>query len=180
MDRKRMIYIGLAVMSGGGLLIDRLFLSEPESASAEMTNSSLLQQKRLAAQNKLKTNPDTKTDPSLAWLNKLDESQYPRNVFTPSTAMLAHYKQLEQASEDQKAKQRGPQPGSPEAFRAEHKLQCTSIGKGAALAIINGKMLRVGDKIDGYRIKSIKPYRVELSRKRDKVILSLPVPTATP
>ena len=47
------------------------------------------------------------------------------------------------------------------------------------LAVVSGKVLRLGDVVDDFRLTRIEPYRVEFRRGRARVSLSIPLP-ATP
>jgi len=177
---KKLIYLGLLFVTGGVFLVDRLFLDEPETATAQTAPvpaaGSEPPRPRQAAQTESQEAPD----PSLNRLDELDELDdvpAPRDVFSPSVPMLMHYKLLQDA-DGERGEQTGPKPGSPEAFEEQYELQGTFVSQGALLAVVNGRVLRLGDTVDGLRLAKIEPYRVEFRRGRHRVSLSMPMPAA--
>lgn len=52
-------------------------------------------------------------------------------------------------------------------------LESTVVSGERRLAIINGKTLGIGALIDGYRIKDIAPYRVDLDKQGQAMTLQL-------
>lgn len=174
---KKFIYLGLLFVTGGAFLVDRLFLDEPETATAQTAPApaagSAPPRPRQAAQ----TESQEAADPSLNRLDELDEVPAPRDVFSPSVPMLMHYKLLQDADGEQ-GEQTGSKPGSPEAFEEQYELQGTFVSQGALLAVVNGRVLRLGDTVDGLRLAKIEPYRAEFRRGRHRVSLSMPMPAA--
>ncbi len=50
-----------------------------------------------------------------------------------------------------------PPPNATDRFIHEHKLTSVLIDEDGGIAIVNGKVLRVGEKIDGYRLVRLAP-----------------------
>ena len=44
------------------------------------------------------------------------------------------------------------------------------------IAVVNGKLLRPGQKIGEFRLTKVEPYTAEFRRGRDRVTLSIPIP----
>jgi len=70
-----------------------------------------------------------------------------------------------------------PQVNSPEAraqkFVEEHKLQAVAVSSGQGLAIIDGKCLQLGQKIDDFELISITDNTAVLSCEGTKVTLKI-------
>ena len=175
MGRKKLIYLGLLVSAGGAFIVDRLFLGEPETAAAAPSRPVKTTRKPAPRKRPPKEKPPPAADPSLTWLNQLGEQQGQRDVFVPSVDMLKYYKALRDPA-DEEEKEGGPDATSPEAFEREHELQATCVSPDALMAVIDGKVRRLGEKIDGYRLTKIEAYRAEFRRGRDRVSLIIPVP----
>lgn len=169
----------MTAISAISFLVDQVFLSAPDSAvadlaavSSEDTPKSRKKNKGVPAANVTPTTPDL-YDPSLPYLDKLPQLSFRRDVFAPTPEMLKHYRQLEE-QDNTGAAVTGPKPNSPEAFKADHELQATFSSP--EMAFINGKLLRVGNEIAGFRLIRIGPYHVELKRGRELVQLYMPTP----
>lgn len=179
MSRRRMIYLGFTVVSVTAFIIDRVFLGEPASAVAEVPEHSSPGAQAPKVSAVKKPNPkqaEAPVDVSLAPLSRLPERRAARDVFVPTESMERYYRQFEEAA--QRAEQKGPKPGSPEAFAAEHHLQGTSNGPGGGVATINGKVLKIGDTLSSFRLTRVSAKEVEFRRGRDRVVLSLTAPGA--
>ncbi|UCD30565.1 MAG: hypothetical protein JSV03_08900 [Planctomycetota bacterium] len=177
--KKKYIYLLMVVGAVGAFMVDRLFLSEPESASAVMskTSSTINKQPDPKVSNSDDVQIDVVDDPSLDYLNKLPDISVIRDVFSPTEVMRRHYKQLKEEAEKNHEATSGPKPGSPEALMTNNTLQATFFSNGTSMAVINDNVYRVGDTIDEFRITRIESYEVELHKGKDKVLLSLPIPT---
>lgn len=166
MQSKRIILIAVMILSALGFVIDRVFYSRPASASAEETSPD-----GPAAPSPLPSPKDpgvttidtaTTDDPSLAWLNQIEDApETPRDIFAPSADLIAFL-------DAQK-----PEPGSGNAligdaeaendaarFEAEHTLQATFLSDRKMMAVIDGKVVRIGSIVDGYTIALIESDRV--------------------
>lgn len=173
--KRRFIYLGLLAVTGAWFVIDRLTGGEPERAAAETRPVSRMPGKSHPASLEQKASPTA--DGALLWLNELQDVQTDRDAFSPTMLMLQHYQMLQQAEEEQARDHRsGPEPGSPEDFTQRHTLDGTFISEGTLLAVIDGKVRRLGDRIEGYRLTRIESYRAELRRGRDRVVLAIEMP----
>ncbi len=180
MSRRRMVFVGMTILSAVGFMVDRLLLGEPAPAAAAATDvpAARSSRKPAAAPAEPKQDPVlVAADPSLAYLERLGPSGPGRDIFSMSSEMLRYYKSLEQQEEERAARE-GPQPGSPEEFQGKHTLDGTYHGPTGPLAVIDGEVRRPGDLIDEFRITRIDSYGVELRRGRDRVVLELPQPGA--
>lgn len=185
---KRFIYLGLLAVSAGALIVDRALRDGPSPAEAQPTrragratatkSGSPSPTRREPRKPPAVSDANAKesgsgVDPSLAWLEKLADAGGQRDLFVPSLAMLSHYQTIQ---ETQQATQNGPKPGSPEAFQTEHQLQATFVSQDTMIAVVSGRVLRLGEFIDGFRLTRIEAYRAEFRRGRDRVWLSIPLP----
>jgi len=57
------------------------------------------------------------------------------------------------------------------AKQLDWRLGAVLISAEREVAVINGKSLQIGDKIEGYRVVKIEPSRVQLQMKKKKMIL---------
>ena len=172
MSRRRMILIGLTVVSALAFIIDHFVFSAP--SAAEAASSAHKKPVRKSAPVEVKSTDDNPTtDPSLAYLDRLSNPTGGRDVLSMSSEMILYYKALQ---ERQEAQQQGPRPGSPDKFKAKHVLEGTNVGPGGPLAVINGEVVRPKDIIDDFRVIGINAYAVELRHGRDHVTLTLPKP----
>ncbi|MHC4441809.1 MAG: hypothetical protein ACYTF1_16455 [Planctomycetota bacterium] len=178
-NKKKYAYILLVVISGGAFVVDRLFLSKPETATAQ-TVQTIKKPADTLQDTKESGSTDDETlvnDPSLDYLEKLPDNPVTRDVFLPTQVLRQHYDEIKKKEEELENINSGPKPGSPEAFEADNKLQATFISNGPAMAVINDNVYQKGDLIGEFKITKIDSYGVTLRRNKDAVILSLPVPT---
>ena len=175
---KKRMYFGLLIAVGGAFILDRTFHGQPASAPAETSSCPPKAAKLPKPEPPDAAEPAETADRSLTWLEQLGEQRSARDAFAPSAGMLMHYEKLRRVAELEE-QQQGPTPGSPEAFQAEHELQGTFVSREAMLAVVDGRLLRSGDTIDGFRLAKVEPYRAEFRRGRHRVTLSIPLPAAT-
>ena len=163
MSTKRLVYLVLLVLCCGAFVVDRLFLGEPDSASAEsvVPGAAVKRTPRTVKPASVKTTPDAR-DPSLTWLAKLENRPLTRDVFAPSLEMLSRYEQ-QRESEAQSASD-VPQPGSPELFKEDHELQATLVFPEGSLAVIDGRVLKIGEVIEGFRLVAVHHRRASFQR----------------
>jgi hypothetical protein len=184
LSSKRWAFLGMTLISAISFLVDQVFLSAPESAVADVaagiTGTSEdapdkpAKKKGVPAANAAPAEVEL-ADPSLPYLDKLPQLSFQRDIFTPSPEMLKYYQALEE-QESGGAAVKGPKPNSPAAFEAEHQLQATFSSPEGAMAVIDGKVLRVGSEISGFRLTRIGPYHAEFKRNQDRVQLYIPMP----
>lgn len=63
-----------------------------------------------------------------------------------------------------------------ERFQSSHKLKGTSLHEHEAWALIDDTIVRIGEYIDGFELRQIERYRVELVKNDLTVALHLPIP----
>ncbi|MBI4580989.1 MAG: hypothetical protein HY718_14880, partial [Planctomycetes bacterium] len=61
-------------------------------------------------------------------------------------------------------------------FLGSHRLKGTTLRDGEAWAIINDRIVRVGEHIDGFELQRVERYRAFLAKDDLSVVLSLPLP----
>jgi hypothetical protein len=120
-------------------------------------------------------------DPSLVYLNKLEDTKTMRNVFMPSAAMIMHYKERQEKQRKEVEQAPPPEPGPPapdprKVFAAAHNLEGTFNGPDGSLAVVDGELLRIGDELDGFVLINILPYAAEFYRGIEQVTLEIPLP----
>ena len=95
MGRKKMIYLGLMISAGGAFIVDRVFLGEPKPAAGASSRSAKKTRRVTRTKRPSQKEPASAADPSLTWLNRLEEQKGQRDVFSPSLDMLKYYKVLQ-------------------------------------------------------------------------------------
>lgn len=179
MPPSRLILLAVMVLSAAGFLIDRVFLGEPSAATAEVQplapsgpSSSGHPAKRTEPAT---VETATTDDPSLTWLNRLEDApDMPRNVFVPSDELL-DFLDIRKASEDASAASQEME-NDPARFEATHTLQATFLSNEKLMAMIDGKVVRVGSVLDGYTIVRIGSRHVECRRNGRQAILRMELP----
>jgi hypothetical protein len=103
-----------------------------------------------------------------------------RDAFGLTAQMKQFYKQESQAKKEEEAKQAASEEElrrqQAEQFQSAHKLKGTSLRDNDAWALIDGRVVRVGEQIDGFELQRVERYRVYLQKDNINVILSLPMP----
>jgi hypothetical protein len=179
MPTRRVILLAVMILSASGFLIDRVFFGEPAAASADPSAPD----SRAPFPAPSKTDPTASeasatVDPSLDWLNTLEAStETPRNMFTPSDELLT-YLDARRSQEDGAAQEQASEndPHAPARFEAAHTLQATFLGDEKMMAMIDGKVVRVGSVLDGYTIAHIESHQVECLRDGKRAILRMEMP----
>lgn len=64
-------------------------------------------------------------------------------------------------------------------FIERHRLQATSVQKNRAWALIDGRVLRMGDNLDGFTLRRIDHYRVTFECDGQSLDLTMPDPRET-
>jgi hypothetical protein len=94
-----------------------------------------------------------------------------RNVFAPSPTMNRYYRFPSEGSQSEKTRQARQ---SIEQFRGSHGLQGTFLQTHDKWAVVDGAILRVGQKLDGFQLQEIEHYRVVFKRGAETAVLELP------
>lgn len=175
MSRKRWIYGGLLAAAAGAFLLDRLFLDAPEKAVAEERGPATPRKKPAPAP-ALSPSAPRITDPSLAWLEKIADTEAVRDVFMPGPDYLARHRKIQEELQARAEEERGPAAGSPELFEAGHQLQATTVTPQGGIAVVDGRCLTPGVIVDGYVLERIEPGRVTFRQGVETATLRLPMP----
>ena len=94
-----------------------------------------------------------------------------RDVFAPSPTMERHYRARSESLQSEKARQAQQ---SIDQFRRSHRLQGTFLQAHDQWAVVDGAIVRVGQKLDDFQLRRIEHYRVAFQRGVDTVVLELP------
>lgn len=176
MNNKRWIYVGTLALAVIGFVVDQVFLAEPENASAAEPLQ-LVKKTAVASNTPSATEePGGEVDPTLDRLEQLPEAVPGRDVFSLSGAFLDRQKKLEEEAAQAAKAAEIPKVDPTETFAEQHTLQTTMVSRNLSLAVIDGKMVRVGDTLDGFRLVQIDSYRVKFQHNLSgsTVVLSLP------
>jgi len=177
MSRKRCIYVGVLALALIAFIVDRAFLAEPESAYAE---------EPLPTASKAKVTHDTVTDtaepvgeidPTLDRLEQLPESVPGRDVFSLSGAFLARQKKLEEEAAKAAEAAEAPKINPAQTFAETHSLQTTMVSENLSMAVVDGKVVRVGDVLDGFRLVQINSYQVRFQHGTSGAVVELTLPS---
>lgn len=100
-----------------------------------------------------------------------------RDAFTTTPKMDEHFgrRTTRRSGQRPAGGEDEPDPIDTEAFLAKHKLQATSIQKKGSWALIDDRVLRVGDNLDGFLVRQIDHYRVTFEGQSGEFDLTLPV-----
>jgi hypothetical protein len=172
-SRKRWIFLVVTAVSAVAFLVDRFFLSAPAAAVAEGPTRTTKPRPVKPANAASAAVPDPELyDPSLSYLDKLPQSDFNRDIFAASPEMRKFYQQLEEKQNTDPAT-KGAKPGSLSAFADNHHLQATLDG---AIAVVDEKMLRVGQEYKGFKLTRVGPYDAEFTRNQEHITLYIPAP----
>jgi hypothetical protein len=164
--KQQKIFAGLLALGLVALAMDR-FVFSPQTAQASDDSAALLVAKpskvatpTIAASGKLAVDSSV-TNPIALKLNALSDSLHLPNApvkdaFLPSQAWLG--------------KPSGERT-DPKTFEQMHQLSGVMLSGSHPAAMINGKLVSVGDMIDGYRLISVAPGAANLQMDEIKVTL---------
>jgi hypothetical protein len=176
MTKRRWTLLIVAVLAGGGVLVDRIFLGEPEAAQAKpVSNKPVKAKAKTTTTAKPPTATPVANDPSLAYLEKLADPRPGRDVFAPAPAWIQAQKDAVEQKRTRSEEKQGPKPGSPEAFEGTHKLQATTVMEGGGLAVVDGQCLSVGDMLEDFQLTRVTAGEAEFRRGHEYALLKLPM-----
>ena len=179
-----MILYGLVLLAAVvGLLVDRLHFSP-----AAVRGESVLQAVQALIPTMQQPESQEGAGPAIAPLFKTTDQQHStlgdgpvRNAFAPLAAI--------QEQSDRRPGRRGERTKADggesetttdaDGFRAAHQLQATSLQKKGSWALIDDRVFRKGDKLDGFVLRQIDHYRVTFEADGVSVDLALPPPLDT-
>jgi hypothetical protein len=184
-DKKTALYVFLLAAAGIGLLIDRSY-APPKAkgfvagGGAPSRDSNSVEEESswdigppiaaLFASSRPATRPKERLSPAAAGLEV-------RDVF----ALSPRLQELYQAKTKLRRKaQETPKTKSEEArelaetFRKSHRLKGVFVRPADQWAVVDDRILRVGDRLDGFELRRIEDYRAFFAKEGLLVPLSLP------
>lgn len=179
MTKKRWILLIVAVLAGGGFLVDRVFLGEPAAAQAKTVSKPSKSKPKATTTTKEPAATPVANDPSLAYLEKLADPRPGRDVFAPSPSWIQAQKDAVEQKRVRSEEKQGPRPGSPEAFELAHKLKATTVMENGGLAVVNGQCLSVGDMLEDFQLTRVTAGEAEFRRGHEYAVLRLPMGPGT-
>jgi len=176
MNAQRWIYVGVLSLAAIAFVVDRVFLSEPENAYADEPLPSVTKAKAANKASSETEVPVDELDPTLDRLEQLPEAMPGRDIFSLSGAFLARRQKLEEEALKAAEAAEVPKVDPAETFAKEHTLQTTMVSSNLSMAVVDGKVIRIGETIDGFRLVQINSYQVKFKHHADgaTVVLSLP------
>lgn len=180
LSKKRVAFYGLLLAAAlTGLLIPQPQSSEaaPQSNEPVMlawelaefgSESSVVDTARLASL--FRSAPTADQQPSASQL--VSSLLGPvRDVFAASPTMGRHYRARSKGLQSEKARQARQ---SIDQFRSAHQLQGTFVQAHDRWAVVDGAIVRVGERLDDFQLQKVEHYRVVFARGPDTVVLELP------
>lgn len=95
-----------------------------------------------------------------------------RDAFVLAPAMRDHYRSQSQGASKQRQQKKLDRV---DGFTKSHRLEGTCVQPGAQWAIVNDRIVRIGDQIGGFQVTGIEDYRALFSNGQETVVLSLPM-----
>ncbi len=174
MSVKRWAYLVFLVLASGGFVVDRVLLGEPESAVAEPVagGDSGPGDRPVAPRRPAPPRRPEQVaalDSSLDWLEGLSATSIARDLFAaPATLGLGGGPGLMGGADA------GLTPA--EEFASRHQLQATYMDEEQRLAVVDGRILRVGMVFDGFRLVRVGSRDAQFERQDERVMLVIPAP----
>jgi hypothetical protein len=101
-----------------------------------------------------------------------------RDAFTASPAIQQYYRHRRPDGTGAGKAEDDPETQAVQMFSQTHQLQATCVQGKRSWALVDNKVLRVGDNLDGFGLRQIDHYRVVFSRGGNNVDLRLAAPFA--
>jgi hypothetical protein len=183
---KAMLYGLVLVAALFGLVIDRLGGEQAAESGATL----LVNPAGAGGVHKLRAGSDV-AGPAIAQVFEVLLKEQPgtqarpgrpvqRDVFKLTSVMQAAFEEM---SPDKKAAEQESLENEKELrrqelalFQSAHTLKGTTLQGATSWAIINDRVVRVGESIDGYQLVRVERYRVHLVKGELTVTLDLPLP----
>ena len=155
--RKTYIYGGILALAVLALLIDRVMRTAPQGVSAAEVPSPTPARASAAARPPAPDVPQKTAAPALPstaarWLHDLPDVPEVRDLFAPSN-LFPPRSEAPESETDVKHK-------DPVAeFVASHRLSATFRDGQSACAVVDGRVLRPGHELDGFRLVNVDSFR---------------------
>ncbi len=165
--RKTLLYAGGLGLAIVGLIVDRALRQAPASASGEPTRPPA---GPAAAPPPSAGRTDVTPTPWRSragdWLRQLPDVPEVRDVFDANS--------LGESDPERTAAGENGGPADPvAAFVASHHLGATFRDRENAYAIVNGRIVRIGQTVDGFRLITIDSFRATFTNGRAVAVLAL-------
>ncbi|HOW72017.1 MAG TPA: hypothetical protein PKY77_15565 [Phycisphaerae bacterium] len=170
--RKKYIYGTIFGLACIGFVVDRIIGPGPEEAGARETAAGPAKAaapapaataaggtKSPSAQSEAMAAPEP-TSPAAQRIRDLPEIAEARDLFRPTATEPA-------LSETEQAREQNAELDEVAAFVAAHRLEGTFNDGRLRMAMVNGRTLRPGQVLDGFRLDKVEPYRA-IFRNRDR------------
>ena len=97
-----------------------------------------------------------------------------RDPFVLSEAMRATLKAAAEQQEEAQEAHGQPESTPADEFAAAHQLEAVLISETGQLAIVDGRPIRVGESLDGFRLAGVETLAAVFERDGQRVRLSIP------
>jgi len=147
-------FLGLAVVA---FLVDRFLLNEPAKASdapPSRTTSRKATDAKVAGKNDNSVT-GLQMDQALDWLNRMPEPEKVRDAFSLAEPFLAERRVAKERERKAETVVSQPAEDLSKTFIAQHRLQTTLVDPQGGIAVVDGRVLRIGDEIDGFQLKTV-------------------------
>ncbi len=179
MSSKRTILLTVMGVALLAFLVDRFLLGEPAAAGAvEIDSPSDMSESLAEGTHQIEGSEEPlPADPALDWLARLDPAEEtPRDVFVPSEMMKTYLSLQAETTPDEREDRENAKEDLAAKFVATYQLQGTSLSEDAMIAVINGRMVRIGDIIGGFQVVHIGSQHVVCVRQDLRVELRMERP----
>ena len=175
LNKRRITSVCLAGLALSALLVDRLALRGggdlgPSTAEADQELPRSAPEPTPGESAEPCAAPSTTIDGLLAGYDNVNPR---RDPFVLSEAMRAALEAA--AAQQEEAQDAHPQPKATPAdeFAAVHRLEAVLISESGQLAIVDGRPIRVGESLDGFRLAGVEPLAANFERGDQRVRLSI-------
>lgn len=172
--RKTYIYVGTLALAVVGFLVDRALQSGPQDAAAREVQPKAHDkppQTPLAARATQQNTADSGTpapspDSASRWLRELPEVTEVRDPFASTNLFPPD---AEATAEEAGGKARDPIAD----FITTHRLSATFRDDRSACAVVDGRVLRPGQQLDGFRLITVDPFRATFRQGNRQAVLPM-------
>lgn len=186
LGKRKAVAYGL-VLAGAvvGLLIDRLSRSQAEPAAAVAAASNLLVRTPMPASAGRKTiaGPPIASVFDAASRHGAEKSgtRSPasrRNAFNMTAIMRASFEEAppepKAADAERLSQERERLQQQIAEFRSVHKLMGVTIRGDVSWALVDDRLVRLGETVDGFELSSVEHYRASFVKGETRIVLELP------
>lgn len=178
LTRQQKVLLGVLGVGAGALAVDRFWLSEsqsgPQSASAEVVTMSETRASSTRELDAWLADADD-TLVTFTFIDRLDAlvearatGASRRDAFTPPTGWLDEQGTDAGGSDAE-------QQSVAQQFRAAHRLDAVMMDHQGGVAVIDGRAVRVGQHLDGYKLVEVQQKQVLFDAPVDNLRVALPL-----